>query len=92
MKSFLWILMLLAACVTPAILRPDPGVYPCGVDGVVCLTTTGARSGFCCDQNEVCGGEQPNTPVTCPEGACCFVGSANDLFAKRPPTKQRPVK
>ncbi len=86
------VLLLLVACATPPILNPDPGAYPCGVDGVVCLTPEGNRSGFCCSQNEVCGGEQPNTPVTCPVGMCCFSGSANDLFAKRPPTKQRKVR
>ncbi len=65
------------ACNTPRILTPGTGpgtAYPCGVNGVVCLTPQGRPSGFCCDEHNVCGGEQPHTPMTCPVGACCYVG------------------
>ncbi len=50
--------------------KPLPSVapgYPCGVDGIVCITQHG-----CCDIGDTCGGE-PNS-VGCPSGMCCFIG------------------
>lgn len=79
----------LVACATPSILTPATGpgtTYPCGVTGVVCLTPQGQPSGYCCDQNNVCGGQQPDAFQSCPVGTCCYEGSAADFGARR----QRP--
>lgn len=48
---------------------------PCGVIDHACVeqTSTGLKpTGFCCGQNEICGGGFPN--VGCPAGVCCDDG------------------
>jgi hypothetical protein len=79
------------ACSTPAILTPPTavpgGVYPCGINGVVCADGAPLHAtGMCCDTGEVCGGIFPH--VGCPTGACCFVGGEDEVGARRAP---RPV-
>lgn len=97
MKLFDATLLALAACATPGILNAPSGPgtsRPCGL-GIVCFTPTGQPSGFCCPSDNVCGGQQPDTFVSCPAGSCCFSGSAADFdtaLGMRKPTPQTRAK
>lgn len=78
MRSLVVAALAISACAAPSILTPatGPGTdYPCGVHGLVCR----AHAGYCCNENEVCGGDDPS----CPAGMCCFVGSSLDLQARK---------
>jgi hypothetical protein len=71
-------------CSTPAILKPDPNLYPCGPTGVVCVTQN-----TCCDPGETCGGE-PDAMPGCPASMCCYVEPNDPVSAKRLRKKQSP--
>lgn len=81
----------ICGCPTPEILKADPKIYPCGVNGVPCPTQHS-----CCDEGNTCGGE-PDSMPGCPSGMCCFI-QPNDYSARRDggagpapvPTRQRP--
>lgn len=74
--------LVLAACTTPAILKPGPDAPKCGYQAIDC------GGGMCCDgDNVACG-----TGATfngCPAGMCCEVDASGPAMMKRRPVAQR---
>jgi hypothetical protein len=90
-KTFVIAIAVIALACGPSILTPKTGPgtdYPCGVGWYVCPNSP-VKGGGCCLESDVCGGQQPDQPVTCPSGMCCNEGIGQNDEAKRKPKPRR---
>lgn len=52
--------------------RPLPILAPAAVPGGCHPNEHQCANSNCCLEHWTCGGLQPDLPVTCPEGQCCY--------------------